>query len=351
MLTRIPKGTKDVLPAETAKLQAIEALIREITRLAGYQEIRTPVFEHTVLFTRSVGESSDVVRKEMYTFEDKGGRSITLKPETTAGVVRAFLESGMHNQALPVKLYYLYSPHFRYEAPQSGRLREHHQFGVECFGAQEASADAEVIWIAMDLMQKLGIKDLTLRINSIGCPVCRPAYKEKLLAYLHEREDLLCGDCRERIDINPLRVLDCKVEGCQAQLTDVPRMLNHLCDECHDHFEALKVFLKAADLDFVVDTSIVRGLDYYTKTVFEITADPKTGIPSACGGAAATTGWLKNSAARISPALASVWVWSVVCCCYWTCRMRTTNCASPTARPTSILRLCPRRLRRRPLRC
>lgn len=284
MLTRVPKGTKDVLPAETAKLQALESVIREKARLAGYQEIRTPVFEHTELFTRSVGESSDVVRKEMYTFLDKGDRSITLKPESTAGVVRAFLEAGMHNQALPVKLYYLYAPHFRYEAPQSGRLREHHQFGVECFGATQASADAEVILLAMDLFQTLGIQNLTLRINSIGCPVCRPTYKELLLDYLHAKKDLLCDDCKDRIDINPLRVLDCKVETCQAQLKDAPRMLDHLCDDCKQHFEALKSFLDAAELPYVVDTGIVRGLDYYTKTVFEITTDTETGTLTACGG-------------------------------------------------------------------
>jgi histidyl-tRNA synthetase len=284
MLTRVPKGTKDVLPAETARLQALEAMIREKARLAGYQEIRTPVFEHTELFTRSVGESSDVVRKEMYTFLDKGDRSITLKPESTAGVVRAFLEAGLNNQPLPMKFYYLYSPHFRYEAPQSGRLREHHQFGVECFGAKEASADAEVIWIAMDLLQSLGIQNVTLRINSIGCPVCRPAYKEMLLTYLRAKMDLLCGDCKDRIEINPLRVLDCKVPGCQAELTDAPRMLDHLCDECSEHFESLKSFLDAADLQYVVDTGIVRGLDYYTKTVFEITTDTETGTLTACGG-------------------------------------------------------------------
>lgn len=284
MLTRIPKGTKDVLPSETAKLQALESVIREKTRLAGYQEIRTPVFEHTELFTRSVGESSDVVRKEMYTFLDKGDRSITLKPESTAGVVRAFLEAGMHNQALPIKLYYLYSPHFRYEAPQAGRYREHHQFGIECFGATQASADAEVILLAMDLFQTLNIKNLTLRINSIGCPVCRPAYKEKLLSYLRAKRDLLCDDCKDRIEINPLRVLDCKVQSCQAQLKDAPRMLDHLCDDCAQHFASLKSFLDAADTPYVVDTGIVRGLDYYTKTVFEITTDTATGTLTACGG-------------------------------------------------------------------
>ncbi len=284
MLTQVPKGTKDVLPAETARYQAMETLIREKTRLAGYQEIRTPVFEHTVLFTRSVGESSDIVRKEMYTFEDKGGRSITLKPETTAGVVRAFLESGLHNQAMPAKFYYLYSPHFRYEAPQSGRLREHHQFGVECFGAKEASADAEIIWLGMDLLRSMGIMDVRLLINSIGCPVCRPAYRQTLLDYLHSKKDLLCGDCTDRMDINPLRVLDCKVPSCQAQLKDAPRMIDHLCDECKDHFASLQSLLTAAGLAYTVDTGLVRGLDYYTKTVFEIVSDADHGPLTLTGG-------------------------------------------------------------------
>ena len=284
MLTQMPKGTKDILPAESAKYQAMEALIREKTRLSGYQEIRTPVFEHTVLFTRSVGESSDIVRKEMYTFEDKGGRSITLKPETTAGVVRAFLESGMHNQALPVKFYYLYSPHFRYEAPQSGRLREHHQFGVECFGAQEATADAEIIWLGMDLLKSMGIADVELMINSIGCPVCRPAYRKTLLDYLHSKENLLCGDCKDRIDINPMRVLDCKVPTCQAQLMGAPRMMDHLCVECKDHFDTLKTMLDVAGLHYTVDTKLVRGLDYYTKTVFEIIAQTENGPLTLLGG-------------------------------------------------------------------
>ena len=181
MLTRIPKGTKDVLPSESPRLQAVEALMREKARLAGYAEIRTPVFEHTELFSRSAGETSDVVRKEMYTFLDKGDRSITLKPESTAGVVRAFIESGLYAQALPLKVYYLYAPHFRYEAPQAGRLREHHQFGMECFGAQQASADAELILCAVSVLESLGLQGVALRINSIGCPKCRPAYQQKLL--------------------------------------------------------------------------------------------------------------------------------------------------------------------------
>ena len=284
MLTRIPKGTKDVLPAESPRLQAVEALMREKARLAGYAEIRTPVFEHTELFARSAGATSDVVRKEMYTFLDKGERSITLKPESTAGVVRAFIESGLYAQALPLKVYYLYAPHFRYEAPQAGRLREHHQFGMECFGAQEPTADAELIMTARDVLVSLGLHSVSLRINSIGCPICRPAYQQQLKAYLQTKKEHLCRDCLERMETNPLRVLDCKNPACQAELTDAPRMIDHLCDECNTHFEALKRLLDAADVPYVVDSGIVRGLDYYTKTVFELTTDTPNGTMTACGG-------------------------------------------------------------------
>ncbi len=284
MLTRIPKGTKDVLPSESPRLQAIEALMRKVARLAGYAEVRTPVFEHTELFSRAAGETSDVVRKEMYTFKDKGDRSITLKPESTAGVVRAFIESGLYAQALPLKMYYLYAPHFRYEAPQSGRLREHHQFGMECFGAAQASADAELIQCAVDVLTSLGLKGVTLRINSIGCPNCRPAYQQKLRDFLHERTDMLCKDCVERTETNPLRVLDCKNPACQAELVDAPQMLDHLCDECAAHFAELKRYLDAAEIVYTVDTGIVRGLDYYTKTVFELTTETPNGNLTACGG-------------------------------------------------------------------
>ena len=284
MLTRIPKGTKDVLPAESPRLLAIEALMSEKARLAGYAQIRTPVFEHTELFTRSAGETSDVVRKEMYTFLDKGGRSITLKPESTAGVVRAFIESGLYAQALPLKVYYLSAPHFRYEAPQAGRLREHHQFGMECFGAQQASADAELIQTAADVLKSLGLKNIALRINSIGCPQCRPTYQKILKDYLLGKKDKLCKDCVERTETNPLRVLDCKNPARQAELTDAPRMIDYLCDECKEHFEDLKRYLEIAQTPFEVDTGIVRGLDYYTKTVFELTTDTPGGTMTACGG-------------------------------------------------------------------
>ncbi len=284
MLTKVPKGTKDVLPGESARWQAVEQAMRDKARLAGYQEIRTPVFEHTELFARAAGESSDVVRKEMYTFLDKGERSITLKPEGTAGAVRAFVESGLYSQALPLKMYYLNAPIFRYEAPQSGRLREHHQFGVECFGASQPSADAEVIVLACELLASLGLQNLAVRINSIGCPKCRPVYQQLFREYLNGKLPDLCGNCKERAQINPMRTLDCKVPSCKEALQDAPVMMDTLCDECRAHFEQLKQYLEAAGIRYVVDTRIVRGLDYYTKSVFEITTEIDGGELTVCGG-------------------------------------------------------------------
>lgn len=284
MLTKIPKGMKDVLPAESARWRAVETEMRKAAKLAGYREIRTPVLEHTELFARSAGESSDVVRKEMYTFLDKGDRSVTLKPESTAGTVRAFLESGLYAQALPMKLYYLNAPHFRYEAPQSGRLREHHQFGMECFGASKPTADAELIVLVVNLLKRIGLDNLSVRINSIGCPACRPTYQKNFKAYLDQKRDKLCKACQERIDINPMRTLDCKEPGCKAELKDAPVMLDSLCDECREHFEQLQGYLKAAGISYVVDPRIVRGLDYYTKTVFEIVTATPNGELTVCGG-------------------------------------------------------------------
>ncbi len=284
MLTRIPKGTKDVLPGESAKWQALEKIMREKARLCGYREVRTPVFEHTELFSRAAGESSDVVRKEMYTFLDKGDRSVTLKPEGTAGAVRAFLESGLYAQALPLKMYYLDAPVFRYEAPQKGRLREHHQFGLECFGASAPTCDAEIILFAYELLESIGVGSLTVRLNSIGCPNCRPAYQQAFREYLNGRLDKLCKDCNERARINPMRALDCKVPSCKEQLVDAPEMLDHLCDECREHFEAVKSLLDASGVPYVVDPRIVRGLDYYTKTVFEITTESEQGQLTVCAG-------------------------------------------------------------------
>lgn len=284
MLCKVLKGMKDVLPSESARWRALEREMRKAALINGYREIRTPVVEHTELFARSAGESSDVVRKEMYTFMDKGERSITLKPESTAGVVRAFLESGLHAQALPCKMYYINAPHFRYETPQSGRLREHHQFGMECFGASHPSADAELIVLVINLLTSFGLKNLSVRINSIGCPNCRPAYQENFRQYLQGKKDQLCKTCQERMEINPMRALDCKEKGCKEALTDAPEMLGHLCDECKEHFEQLKQYLEAAGVKYTVDPRIVRGLDYYTKTVFEIVTGTANGELTVCGG-------------------------------------------------------------------
>jgi histidyl-tRNA synthetase len=283
MLTKAPKGTKDILPQESYKWHYIEDTIRDIARAYGYQEIRTPVFEHTELFERGVGDTTDIVQKEMYTFEDKGGRSITLKPEGTAGAARAYIEHKLYAEPQPVKMYYI-TPCYRYERPQAGRQREFHQFGVEAFGAPQASADVEIITLAMTLFNRLGVKDLSVNINSIGCPKCRPAYHELIKSYLAEHLDDLCETCRERYEKNPLRILDCKNEDCQAIIKGVPHMLDHLCEDCHDHFEDTKKYLKAAGFDYTIDPMIVRGLDYYTKTVFEIISGSIGAQGTVCGG-------------------------------------------------------------------
>lgn len=283
MLTQAPKGTQDMLPQESHRWQRIERSMRRICALAGYREIRTPIFEHTELFQRGVGDTTDVVQKEMYTFEDKGNRSITLKPEGTAGAVRAFIESHMYADALPCKLYYAACPCFRYEKPQSGRLRQFHQNGVEVFGAKDASVDAEIIKLAMDVLHANGIDGLKLNINSIGCPTCRKAYLDKLRDYLRPKLPGLCKTCQERFERNPMRILDCKEDA--AKLTDAPAMLDNLCEDCATHFEKLKGYLAAMKLDYQIDPRIVRGLDYYTKTVFEIITDtPEGDALTVCGG-------------------------------------------------------------------
>ena len=284
MLTQAPRGTRDVLPADSYRWQYIEQRMRAAAALAGYREVRTPVFEHTELFLRGVGDTTDIVQKEMYTFEDKGKRSVTLKPEGTAGAVRCFLEHNLYAEPLPCKMYYLNAPIFRYENPQSGRLREHHQFGMECFGAKEATADAELILTAYHLLQELGVGNLSVEINSIGCPNCRPVYHARLKEFLGGRIDKLCATCRERFDRNPLRVLDCKEKQCQELTKDAPSMLDLLCDECREHFEQLKACLDTAGIPYRVNARIVRGLDYYTKTVFELVTETPDGKLTVCGG-------------------------------------------------------------------
>ncbi len=283
MQIKRPKGTEDITPAQVYKWQYVEALIREICALNGYAEIRTPAFEHTELFQRGVGETTDVVQKEMYTFEDKAGRSITLKPEGTSPAVRAFIENGIFNEPQPTKLFY-FTPCFRYEKPQAGRFREHHQFGVEALGANDPSIDAEVINIAMTLYRRLGVEELELKINSIGCPNCRTEYNKKLKEYLSPKLDKLCETCQDRYNKNPMRIIDCKEERCKQQITDIPFMLDNLCEECSDHFDKFKEALELMGLEYTVDPRIVRGLDYYTKTAFEIVTDKIGAQGTVCGG-------------------------------------------------------------------
>jgi histidyl-tRNA synthetase len=268
-LYNAPRGTTDILPEEQAYWRYVEEKAAYICQLYGYERIETPIFEDTRLFTRSVGEGTDIVEKEMYSFDDRGSNSITLKPEGTASVCRAYLEHGFQNLPQPVKLYY-FSPHFRYERPQAGRFREHHQFGCEAIGEADAFLDAEVIDMAMQFLNSLGLKSILLFINSIGCPECRPKYLEVLRGYFTNHNNELCPDCRTRLDRNVLRLLDCKQPGCQQIVNQAPKSVDYLCLPCADHFQALKNFLGILEISFEVNQRLVRGLDYYTRTVFEI---------------------------------------------------------------------------------
>ncbi|MCI5735455.1 MAG: histidine--tRNA ligase [Eubacterium sp.] len=283
LITKAIKGTKDVLPKDVHKNQYIEATALDIASKFGYKEIRTPVFEHTELFQRGVGDTTDVVQKEMYTFDDKGGRSITLRPEGTAGAVRSFLENGLCNEALPQKVCYLTSC-YRYEKPQAGRLREFHQFGVECFGSASPLADAEIISLAKSLFDSLGVKDLSLEINSIGCPTCRAEYHKALKEYFSSRKDELCDTCKGRLDRNPMRILDCKSPICHEIAKGAPVVIDYLCDECREHFEMVQKYLKAQNIEYTINPQIVRGLDYYTKTVFEFVSNSIGAQGTVCGG-------------------------------------------------------------------
>lgn len=283
LITKAIKGTKDVLPNESYKNQYIEATCFGVAENFGYKEMRTPVFEHTELFQRGVGDTTDVVQKEMYTFDDKGGRSITLRPEGTAGAARAFLENGLSNEALPQKICYLTSC-YRYEKPQAGRLREFHQFGIECFGATSPLADAEMISLAKQIFDELGVKDLHLELNSIGCPECRAEYHKALKEYFSQYKDKLCDTCNDRLERNPMRILDCKSPVCSEIAKGAPVVLDYLCDECREHFQKVKSYLDAANIEYIVNPQIVRGLDYYTKTVFEFVSDAIGSQGTVCGG-------------------------------------------------------------------
>jgi hisS: histidyl-tRNA synthetase len=283
VLTNAPKGTKDLLPAQAYKWHYVERKFAEICKNYGFKEIRTPMFEHTEVFARGIGDTTDVVQKEMYTFNDHGNRSITLKPEGTSGAVRAFIEHKQYAEVQPTKYYYD-TDCFRYEKPQSGRLRHFHQFGIEVFGTPNMLADSEVICLANDFLNQLGITEIELRINSVGCPECRKKHREALKEFLRPRYDELCNTCKERYDRNPMRILDCKSETCQEIVKDAPRMLDYLCDDCRDAFEELKANLTAMGIEYKVDPNIVRGLDYYTKTAFEFVTTSIGAQGTVCGG-------------------------------------------------------------------
>lgn len=282
-LTTAPRGTKDILPAETPKWQHLESTLLSTARRYGFREIRIPTFEHTELFDRSVGDTTDVVQKEMYTFTDKGDRSVTLRPEGTAGIARAALEHGLLGDALPLKVSYDITC-FRYEKPGSGRFREFHQFGVELYGSTAPAADSEILALAYDCLATLGLGSVVLEINSLGCKECRKAYVKALLEYFGQYRDRLCATCLERLDKNPLRVLDCKSPEDKKIAAGAPSILDYLCDDCSAHFQEVKARLDAAGIPYLVEPTIVRGLDYYTRTVFELVHTAPTGERVVCGG-------------------------------------------------------------------
>lgn len=279
LITKAPKGTQDLIPQDSYRWQYAENKFNKIAKVYGYREIRFPTFEHTELFLRGVGDTTDVVQKQMYTFNDKGNRSITLRPEGTASVARSFIENGLFQYPMPLKMFYNV-PCFRYEKSQKGRLREFHQFGVEVFGAKGPLIDAEVISFAVSFLKSVGLNDISVNINSIGCPECRAKYNEALKAFLEPKREQLCETCQSRFDRNPLRILDCKSEICQQLCEKAPRLLDYICDDCKEHFEGLKNCLETAGIGYKIDDGIVRGLDYYTKTVFEIISGGFT----VCGG-------------------------------------------------------------------
>lgn len=283
MLTTGPRGTKDILPDSIGAWRYVETAIRKVCDLYGYKELRTPIFEHTELFLRGIGETTDVVEKEMYTFDDRGKRSITLRPENTAAAVRAYLEHKMYADSALNKLFYI-GPMFRYDRPQAGRYRQFHQFGVEAIGSDNPAVDAEVILLAAQFLRGLGLIDLKLYINSVGCPKCRPVYRERLQAFLRDKLAGFCSDCQSRFERNPMRILDCKNEKCSELSKGAPQMTDCLCDECSDHFQQLQMNLQAANLEFSLNPRLVRGLDYYTKTAFEFQYAPLGAQSAVCGG-------------------------------------------------------------------
>ncbi|MEG0178003.1 MAG: histidine--tRNA ligase [Oscillospiraceae bacterium] len=279
-----PRGTADILPNDSGKWVRLEAELRRIVSLYGFKEIRLPTFESTEVFARGVGDTTDIVGKEMYTFIDKGDRSVTLRPEGTSGVARAVLENGLlGSEAMPLKMYYLQSC-FRYEKAQKGRLREFHQLGIECFGTNDAASDVEVISVAVQILRELGLKNVSLEINSIGCKACRSKYHDALRSYFKGNENALCDTCKDRLERNPMRILDCKSADCAAIAANAPIMLDYLCEDCSEHFDKVKAILTALNIEFTVNPTIVRGLDYYSNTVFEFVHKSVGTQGTICGG-------------------------------------------------------------------
>ena len=296
-----PRGTKDILPDTVAQWLYLEERIRDICRCYGYREIRTPIFEHTELFLRGIGETTDVVEKEMYTFPDRGGRSLTLRPENTASAVRSYLQNKLYAAESIVKLFYMGSM-FRYDRPQAGRYREFHQFGVEALGEINPSVDVEIILLAIEFLRSLGLEALVLHLNSVGCPKCRPAYREKLQAFFRPEMAELCTDCQSRFARNPLRILDCKNEHCHALSQGAPRITDCLCDECKAHFDKVQSYLKELDVPFELNSNLVRGLDYYTKTAFEVQYTP-LGAQSAVAGGGRYDGLVEEIGGDATPGI------------------------------------------------
>ncbi len=302
LLTKAARGTQDVLPADSYKWQFVQDIMLKEAELYGFKEIRTPAFEHTELFDRGVGDDTDIVQKEMYTFNDKAGRSLTLKPEGTVAAVRAVLEHGLLNDGIPLKLTYI-TPCYRYEKPQSGRYREFFQFGVETFGAASPAADAEIICLATTLFERLGISNLSLEINSIGCPECRQAYRGALKKFFEKHREKLCSTCTDRLEKNPMRIVDCKNLECQKIVEDAPNIIDFLCEDCEQHFKDVKNYLSESKIDYKINPKIVRGLDYYTRTVFEFVSSSDSNRSLVCGGGGRYDGLIEEIGGPATPAV------------------------------------------------
>ncbi|CDB24591.1 histidine--tRNA ligase [Clostridium sp. CAG:557] len=302
LLTKAVRGTQDILPSDSYKFRFVQDIMLNEAKLYGFKEIRTPIFEHTELFDRGVGGDTDVVQKEMYTFNDKGGRSLTLKPEGTVSAARAMLEHGIFNDALPLKMTYI-TPCYRYEKPQSGRYREFYQFGVEMFGAASPAADAEIICLATTLFERLGISNLSLEINSIGCPKCRKNYQTALKNYFSAYKNDLCATCVERLERNPMRIVDCKNSDCQKISQNAPNIIDFLCEDCQKHFDDVKIYLDNSNIEYKINPKIVRGLDYYTKTVFEFVAENDAQRGLVCGGGGRYDGLVEEIGGISMPAV------------------------------------------------